>query len=254
VLNADEGRLVQVVSNLLTNAAKYTQKHGRIQVLAERDGSSALLRVLDNGIGLHPDLLPRVFDRFTQGVRKSDRTDGGLGLGLSIVRNLVELHGGTVGAFSAGSGKGSEFVVRLPLARRARARARPPAQAKLKPVAKPRAILIVDDNRDIADVLAQLLRTRGHTVQVAYDAAAALALVEQFRPQFALLDIGLPAMDGYELAVRLRKRRGLSRMVLLAVTGYGQLSDRRRARRAGFAEHLTKPIDLPRLLSLIEGG
>jgi PAS domain S-box-containing protein len=260
VLDADEGRLVQVVSNLLTNAARYTPARGCIQVRGERDGDAALLRVLDNGVGLRPDLLPHVFQRFTQGAARAPDGDGGggLGLGLSIAQSLVELHGGTVAAYSAGVGKGSEFTVRLPLAAQRPVRARKraasttaisPGQA-LRPMSRRRAVLVVDDNRDIADVLAQMLRKRGHSVQVCYDATQALESVARFTPQFALLDINLPASDGYDLAARLRRR--VPGLVMLAVSGYGPPADRKRARKAGIAAHLTKPIDLPRLLSIIE--
>jgi signal transduction histidine kinase/DNA-binding response OmpR family regulator len=261
VLDADEGRLVQVVSNLLTNAARYTPPRGSIQVRGARDGDAALLRVLDNGIGLRPELLPRMFQRFAQGAAGAPEDaagphadGGGLGLGLSIAQSLVELHGGTVAASSAGLGKGSEFTVRLPLLPPSRLPRAPrpaaPAAATTRPAPGGRTVLIVDDNRDIADVLARMLRKRGHTVQVCYDAARALEVIDRFRPRFALLDIHLPATDGYELAARLRRR--IPGLVMLAVTGYGQLSDRRRARRAGFAEHLTKPIDLARLIGIIE--
>jgi signal transduction histidine kinase/DNA-binding response OmpR family regulator len=254
LVNGDEGRLVQVFSNLLTNAAKYTDPGGSIQILGGTEGKTALLRVRDNGMGISSDMLAHVFDRFTQGTQSSDRPQGGLGLGLSIVQNLVQLHGGVVGAKSPGPGKGSEFTVRLPLARRKsdRPKARALPGPKLKTTTNPQQILLVDDNHDIADVLADILITRGHTVAVAYDGPGALAAVTSFRPRIALLDIGLPAMDGYELARRLRKQKGLTRLRLLALTGYGQTADKRRAERAGFTEHLVKPIEVEHLLDLIE--
>jgi signal transduction histidine kinase len=254
VLNADEGRMVQVVSNLITNAAKYTNRPGTIEVTGERHGRQAVLRVRDNGMGIPAGLLPRIFDRFTQGPRTIDRHQGGLGLGLSIVRDLVQLHGGTVSAASDGPGRGSDFTVRVPLARVSRPReavvgsSKPPSRA----VAAQQSILVVDDNRDITDVLARLLRARGHAVEVAYDGSMALNVARRFRPRFALVDIGLPTMDGYQLARRLRRLLPSAPPTLLALTGYGQLSDRKRALRAGFSDHLVKPIDLERLLAIVE--
>jgi signal transduction histidine kinase/CheY-like chemotaxis protein len=254
VVNGDEGRLVQVISNLLTNAGKYTDPGGRVHIIAEVEGKTALLRVRDNGVGISADMLAHVFDRFIQGAQSSDRPQGGLGLGLSIVQNLVQLHGGVVGVSSEGAGRGSEFTVRLPLVRprRDRHKAQSPAGPRVEVAARPQPILLVDDNRDIAEVLADILRTRGHTVEVAFDGPSALTLVTKFRPKVALLDIGLPAMDGYELARRLKKQKGLSRLRLLAITGYGQSSDKKRAERAGFSDHLVKPIEVEHLLNLVE--
>ena len=257
-VRGDATRLAQVVSNLLTNAAKYTPAGGRIAVLAVRDGESVELRVRDNGIGISPDVLAHVFDLFVQERQGLDRAHGGLGLGLTIVRNLVQLHGGTVSASSAGMGKGSEFVVRLPVA--ARARVLTPdtdGQVMAGPVtSKGRRVLVVDDNDDSAAMLAEALRLRGHDVQVAHDGPAALNVSTGFQPQVAFLDIGLPVMDGYELAARLRQQPGLGGLRLLALTGYGQESDSERSRAAGFDEHLVKPLDLgliDRLLSVPDG-
>ena len=254
VVNADESRMVQVASNLLTNAAKYTAPGGRIEVVATRVGPAAVLRVRDDGIGISSDLLPYVFERFRQGDRGSARSEGGLGLGLSIVRNLVELHGGAVTATSAGAGKGSEFTVSLPRARARHSNPKPRSKAppRVRLTKDPQAVLLVDDNRDIADVLAHVLRGRGHTVEVAYDGPSALEVVGRFRPGIALLDIGLPVMDGFELARRLKKRKGLGELKLLAVSGYGQPSDRQKARKAGFSDLLVKPIDVERLFAIIE--
>jgi signal transduction histidine kinase len=254
VVNGDEGRLVQVLSNLLTNAAKYTDPGGRIEVTALAEASTAVIKVRDNGMGIPADMLAHVFERFTQGPQTVDRPQGGLGLGLSIVHNLVQLHGGLVGVTSAGPGQGSEFTVRLPLMsmKPSGKRKRTPAKPRIETARNPKAILLVEDNRDIAEVLADILRARGHTVEVAHDGPSALERVAKFRPRIALLDIGLPAMDGYELARRLRKQKGLARLKLAAVTGYGQASDRRRAERAGFSEHLVKPIDVERLLAVVE--
>jgi PAS domain S-box-containing protein len=254
LVNVDPGRLVQVISNLLTNAAKYTDRRGLIQIRGARESRSVVFRVRDDGVGIPADLLPRIFDPFTQGARGSDRTQGGLGLGLSIVRSLVERHGGTVAVSSGGPGRGSEFTVRLPLARPARARAAAGSwtASSRKLAGRGQAILLVDDNRDIAIVLGRLLQARGHAVEIAHDGPGALEIARRFRPRFALLDIGLPAMDGYELARRLKKQLGPGPLVLVAVTGYGQQADRERARKAGFREHLVKPIDLERLLTILE--
>ncbi|HLG59774.1 MAG TPA: PAS domain S-box protein [Vicinamibacterales bacterium] len=244
----DSIRLSQVVSNLLTNAAKYTGSGGSISVRAEEEGGMVVLRVRDTGIGIAPDVLPRIFDLFVQERQASDRSNGGLGLGLTIVRNLVERHGGTVSAYSDGPSHGSEFVVRLPkagaaslvgtdllLPSRMDARKAPPGA---------RRILVVDDNEDSAEMLAEALKARGYQTRVSLDAPAALLVASEFCPDLAFLDIGLPVMDGYELARRLREVPGLERIRLVALTGYGQESDRRRTRAAGFHHHLVKPVDL----------
>jgi PAS domain S-box-containing protein len=253
-MNADERRMVQVVSNLISNAAKYTNPAGTIEVTGKREGRQAVLRVRDDGVGIPAALLPRVFDRFTQGPRTIDRGQGGLGLGLSIVHNLVRLHGGSVAASSEGPGRGAEFTVRIPLARgvpvsdaRSRRRKSPAAR-----VAEQRSVLLVDDNREITDVLARILRSRGHAVEVAYDGSEALGIAGRFHPRFAIIDIGLPEMNGYQLARKLKRLLPSSPPTLLALTGYGQLSDRKRALRAGFSDHLVKPIDLERLLAILE--
>ena len=252
-LNGDEGRLAQVVSNLLTNAAKYTEPGGCITVDARREGGDIVLTVKDTGIGISRDLLPHVFDMFTQERQAADRSRGGLGLGLTIVRNLVELHGGTVQAESDGLGKGSVFTVRLPVA------AEEPAAIELSslnhPVARAsKRILLVDDNEDALELLAEVLRDAGHVVVTAKDGPAALEVMKTSHADVAILDIGLPVMDGYELAGRLRSELGEALPRLIALTGYGQESDRDRARKAGFAEHLTKPIDVGRLLGALEAA
>ena len=252
-VKGDATRLAQVVSNLLTNAAKYTPAGGRIAVQATRSGDAVELRVRDNGIGISADVMGHVFDLFVQEQQGLDRATGGLGLGLTIVRNLVQLHGGTVSAESGGMGKGSEFVVRLPLADPELV---PDVEdervLRLGPSAgASRRVLIVDDNADSAAMLAEALRLQGHDVRVAHDGPAALALSEAFQPHVALLDIGLPVMDGYELAARLRQRPGLEDLRLLALTGYGQESDSERSRAAGFYAHLVKPLDLRQLDQLL---
>jgi PAS domain S-box-containing protein len=255
-VRGDATRLAQVVSNLLTNAAKYTPAGGRISVGVERVGEIVVLRVHDNGIGISPDVLAHIFDLFVQERQGLDRAHGGLGLGLTIVRNLVNLHGGSVSARSEGMGKGSEFIVRLPIA--AHQRPQPPAGEVAMPAVPARGagrrVLVVDDNDDSAAMLAEALRLRGHEVRVAHDGPAALAVSAAFHPHVAFLDIGLPVMDGYELAARMRQLPGLSGVGLLALTGYGQESDSERALAAGFHEHLVKPLDLRQLDRLVAVG
>ena len=252
LLHADPVRLSQVLANLLTNAAKYTDVEGRVEVSAWRDGHEIVLQVKDNGIGIRADLLPRMFDLFVQGARSADRSEGGLGIGLTLVRSLVQMHGGTVVALSDGPGKGSAFVLRLPAA---------PAEIvtenekdKSMGVARtatPRRVLVVDDNVDAASLLAELCETMGHEVKTAHDGPQALAAIDSFAADVAVLDIGLPVMDGYELAKRIHEKLGAS-CRLVALTGYGQEHDRRRSAESGFAAHLVKPVDPMRVLELID--
>lgn len=252
VVDGDEDRLVQVLANLLNNAARYTEPGGLIEVSAEDSGAWIVVRVRDTGVGLNSSLLPRVFDSFVQGPRALDRSQGGLGLGLAIVKNIVELHGGEVGVTSAGTGQGSEFSVRLPKAdATGAAREAGDMTASSAPGRRSKRVLVVDDNVDAAETLADALRLSGHDVRVSYDGPSALASVASFKPSIALLDIGLPAMDGYELAHELKESLGNS-VMLVAVTGYGQASDVERARAAGFHDHFTKPVDLGALCSLID--
>ncbi|MGJ9419781.1 ATP-binding protein [Massilia sp. CMS3.1] len=237
----DPMRLAQVVSNLLTNAARYTGNGGAVALSARRDGPDWLrISVADNGIGLAPEVLPQVFGLFFQGKRSVDRVEGGLGIGLALVKNIVELHGGTVEAHSAGLGCGSEFVVRLPV--RSVASAPHAPVVSQAPPAPGRRIMVVDDNVDAAETLGMLLSTHGHTVEVFNDPAAALAAAGQLRPEIAVLDIGLPGLDGYELAGRLRVLLGDHPCRLIALTGYGQDRDKARSEAAGFEQHLVKPI------------
>jgi signal transduction histidine kinase len=251
VVDADEQRLAQVFANLLTNAAKFTQPGGRIQILAEARQGRVRVEVRDNGVGIDPQQLPRVFDLFTQARPGRDPARGGLGIGLSVVRNLLALHGGTVTAHSDGPGCGSEFVVELPLA--APRSDAPPEAAALAPRPREdgRRVLIVDDNRDAADSLSEALAASGHLTAVAYDGPSALQAGLTFEPQIAFLDIGLPVMDGYELARRLRAQS--PDLALVALTGYGLESDRNLAQAAGFQHHLVKPIDLDTVDALIAG-
>ena len=257
VVEGDADRLVQVVANLLANAAKYTLAKGGIEVRGRAAGDGGvLLEVRDDGGGIPGDLLPHVFDLFRQGPQASDRAQGGLGLGLAIVRNIVELHGGRVAAASAGLRKGSTFSVWLP---RAEVRRKPAEKSSRRRRATSgracgRRILVVDDNRDSTEVLSLLLSQRGYEVEVAHDAVAGLKSALAFRPAVALLDIGLPEMDGYELARRLKATPELRDVRLIAVTGYGQPSDREKALDAGFFEHVTKPFEFERLAELIEAG
>ncbi len=254
-LHADPVRLAQVVGNLLTNAAKYTEPGGRIWLTGERDGGLAVLRVRDNGIGIAPDMLPRVFDLFVQVDQAAARSQGGLGIGLTLVKNLVEMHNGAVEARSDGLGRGCELIVRLPLSEEALARAHdgdpsPHAQA---PSPSGHRLLVVDDNQDAADSLAMLLRLQGHEVRVAYSGMAALELTKDYSPGLVLLDIGMPGMDGYEAARRLRQQPGLQNVVLAALTGWGQQEDRRRSAEAGFDHHLVKPPEPQALEGVLAG-
>ncbi|WP_198119996.1 hybrid sensor histidine kinase/response regulator [Massilia rhizosphaerae] len=242
-LHADSVRLTQVLANLLNNAAKYTDAGGRIELAARRDGDDVEIAVRDNGIGIPPANLPDVFDMFTQAHRAAGRGEGGLGIGLAMVRSLVQMHGGTVEARSAGPGQGSEFVVRLPLADRHDAAGDAGTAAHAAPLAGPR-ILVVDDNQDAADTLAMLLEADGARARAVYDGQSALAAMPGLRPHAVLLDLGMPGMDGLEVARRIRADPAWSGVRLVALTGWGQASDRERTRGAGFDFHLTKPVDL----------
>jgi len=253
-VSADRLRLAQVIANLLTNAAKYTPARGNIAVSAWREGPEAVIRVADDGIGMGPDLLPHVFDLFVQGARTVDRRDGGLGVGLSLVHNLVARHGGSVRAHSAGSGQGSEFEVRLPLVVAIpRADVQVEAASGGRPGPSRRNVLVVDDNTDAAEMLAEALRAIGHDVEVAHDGVSALQRFRERPFDVGLLDLGLPVMDGFELARRIRELVSGDALRLVAVTGYGQENDRARTRAAGFNHHLVKPVELDEILQVIEG-
>jgi PAS domain S-box-containing protein len=248
---ADPVRLAQVIANLLNNAAKYTDPGGRITVRAGREGGEAVVRVRDTGVGIPVDVLPHVFELFTQAERTLDRAQGGLGIGLTLVKSLVEQHGGRVEAFSDGPGQGSEFVVRLPLPAEPEPAARTgtPRPAAVAP--SKRRVLVVDDNADAADTLAMVLSMRGYDVRVARDGPAALDTARQFLPQLVLLDIGLPGMDGYAVARALRADGRSGPLRLVALTGYGREEDRRRSAEAGFDDHVVKPIAPDELLQLL---
>jgi PAS domain S-box-containing protein len=250
-LVADPTRLEQVIGNLLNNAVKYTEEGGCIWLTLEQEGET-VLRVRDTGIGISHDLLPHIFDLFTQADRSSDRSQGGLGIGLTLVEKLVGMHGGTVQAFSAGLGLGSEFTIRLPLAT---PRLKPSPGASIaeasEVISSPSRVLVVDDNLDAAESMATWLHLAGHDVQTAYGGPAALEAAVAFRPTIVLLDIGLPGMDGHEVARLLRKTPGLDNAWLIALTGYGRKSDFELSEEAGFDHHLVKPADPQKLRTLL---
>jgi CheY-like chemotaxis protein len=233
----------QIISNLLTNAVKYTPAGGRVQVSVEGEGGQAIMRVADSGVGIAPEMLANVFKMFVQADTSLDRSQGGMGIGLTLVRLLAELHGGTVEADSAGLGKGSTFTVRLPLLARASAA---PEAATPRPSGTGRHVLLVEDNVDNREMLQALLEMDGHRVDVAADGLQAVERGLALKPDVAVIDIGLPGIDGYEVAQRLRAELG-QRIVLVALTGYGMPEDRQKASRAGFNVHLIKPVGLPEL-------
>ena len=252
-IDGDEVRLTQVLANLLSNAARYTPEGGTVSVTAARERDRIVVRVRDTGVGIDAALLPVVFDMFVQGARDADRAQGGLGIGLSLVRTLTELHGGSVAAHSHGHGRGTEFVVRLPVARPTDDRSFEPAAAPSIATASGQRkvrVLLVDDHSDVVNGLSRLLTLAGYDVRAALDPIAAIALAEEFRPEIAILDIGLPTMDGYALAGELRTRLA-DPPVLIALSGYSQAKDLARSEAAGFAVHLVKPIDAGDLVDVI---
>jgi signal transduction histidine kinase/CheY-like chemotaxis protein len=245
VVNADPARVTQVVGNLLNNAAKYTPEGRRIWLSARRAGRLAIVRVRDDGVGIAPDILPSIFDLFTQGDDSLDRRQGGLGIGLTLVRSIVEMHGGRVRGRSRGRDRGSCFAFCLPAEDVADDEGRPAdASAEAMP---PLRLLLVDDNVDAVESLAMLLQGAGHDVDIAYDARSALRMIDERQPDLAFLDIGLPEMDGYALAREIRSRSHLRNVVLIALTGYGKPEDRQRAIEAGFDHHLVKPAGMTEL-------
>jgi PAS domain S-box-containing protein len=249
-LNADAARLEQVVVNLLTNAAKYTDEGGHVWLTLQQEGEEAVLRVRDTGVGIAPEVLPRIFDLFTQGERSLDRSQGGLGIGLALVQRLVEMHAGTVTASSA-LGQGSEFVVRLPVVSPPQSQESSPPIEKAKPTVPSLRVLVVDDNVDTATTLAMLVEQSGHDIRTACDGSAVLEAALDYRPNVVLLDIGLPGLNGFEVAKRLRQQPTLKNVVLVAMTGYGQESDRKRSKEAGFDHHLVKPGDFGKVLQVL---
>jgi PAS domain S-box-containing protein len=250
-LNGDPTRLAQVIGNLLNNAAKFTDKGGHVALTVEREASLAVIRVKDNGIGIASEHLPRIFDMFAQLDTSLERSRDGLGIGLTLVRTLVEMHGGAIDVHSDGPGRGSEFVVRLPvLAGAAEEPSRPVAPARAAAVAR-RRLLIVDDNEDGAESLAMLLAFHGHETHKAYDGVEAIAAAERLRPDVVLLDIGLPGLNGYEACRRIREQSWGKEIFLVALTGWGTDEDRQRSREAGFDTHMVKPVDYDALLDLL---
>ena len=250
-LDADPIRLAQAVSNLLNNAAKYTERGGRIWLIAERGGDDAVISVRDTGVGIPAAVLPHVFEMFAQGEQTRGRALGGLGIGLALVKRLVEMHGGTVHAESAGQDMGSTFVIRLPAAAEVSPGSQPEPDGLGRMSPPSLRMLIVDDNRDAADSLAMLLRTTGNEIRTAYDGLEALEVASEFRPEVVLLDIGLPKIDGHEVAQRLRREAWGQGMCLIAITGWSEESDRARSRAAGFDHHLVKPLDTGHLAQLL---
>jgi CheY-like chemotaxis protein len=242
-VQADPIRLAQVFANLLNNAAKYTERGGHIWLTVEQEGARVATTVRDTGIGIAAEHLPHLFEMFSQVAPALDRSQGGLGIGLALVRALVELHGGSVEARSAGPGRGSEFTVWLPVAEAPTASSEPSADGAKSSAGPRRRILVADDLRDSVDSLSLVLRMAGHEVQTAHDGLEAVQAAAAFRPDVVLLDIGMPKMNGYEAARHIRQQSWGQRMVLIAVTGWGQPEDRRRCLEAGFSHHLTKPVD-----------
>ena len=250
-LHADASRLEQVLVNLLTNAAKYTDPGGQVWLIVQLEGEEAVLRVRDTGVGIAPEILPRIFDLFTQAERSLDRSQGGLGIGLALVQRLVEMHGGTVAASSV-LGQGSEFVVRLPVVSPPEPAASPPTETA-RPTGPSLRVLVVDDNVDTVTTLALLVKESGHDVRTAYDGPAVLEAALDYRPNVVLLDIGLPGLNGLEVAKQLRQQPALQNAVLVAMTGYGRESDLQRSFDAGFDHHLVKPGDFGRVLQILAG-
>jgi CheY-like chemotaxis protein len=248
-LEVDALRLSQVLSNLLTNAAKYTDPEGHIRVDAEVAGGEVRVRVADDGIGIAPEVLPHIFTMFSQVRTAHDRTDGGLGIGLALSRGLMELHGGTLEAHSAGLGAGSEFILRLPAQLPMPAAASDPTTPE-EPAVRSRRVLVADDNIDAGESLAMLLRLDGHEVELASNGPQAVELFDRMKPEIAILDIGMPGLNGYEVAMRIRQKA--SDTVLIAVTGWGQEADKARAAASGFDHHFTKPVE-PAVLSALVG-
>ena len=250
-IDGDPLRLTQIMSNLLQNAVKYTQDGGDIAISVRQQGNVAVIRVRDNGIGISPEALPIVFDLFAQDSRTLSRAQGGLGIGLTVVSRMVELHGGTVEALSGGRDQGSEFIVTLPCIERTPA-PDPVVEIVADPAPGPARILVVEDNVDAGDILVELLRMSGHDVTLARDGESGLEEFDRTRPQIVLCDIGLPGIDGYEVAARMRARGLVQRPSIIAVTGYGSEKASEKAVDAGFDEYMIKPVDPNALLRLVD--
>jgi signal transduction histidine kinase len=250
-LEADPVRLAQVFANLLNNAARYMDKGGRITVTAEREAADVVVRVIDTGMGISADALPKIFDMFSQVDQTRDRSQTGLGIGLTLVKRLVDLHGGRVDAKSEGAGRGTELIVRLPVTAAAPAARAQVAVGPSEPHSIARRILVADDNRDAAESMGMLLRLMGNEVRTVYDGVEAVEEAEAFRPDVILLDIGMPKLNGYDAARRIREQRWSEGTMLIALTGWGQDEDKRKASEAGFDRHFTKPLDPAELQRLI---
>jgi CheY-like chemotaxis protein len=253
-LDVDPVRIAQALTNLLNNAAKYTEPGGNIEVNARREGPDMVVRVKDDGQGIAQDRLSSMFELFVQGDQGGDRSQGGLGIGLTLVRSLVQLHGGTIDAYSEGPDRGSEFVIRLPASSRDAPR---PAPVQAPPAEKPfqrKRVLIVDDDVDGADMLAQALEAAGHVVRKEHDGASAVVAAAQFQPDVVLLDLRLPGMDGIEVARRLRSYPQLAGVRIVALTGFAQGSDRNRSAAVGIESHLVKPVDVATVMEAIAVG
>jgi CheY-like chemotaxis protein len=250
-VHADPARLTQVFGNLLNNACKFTAPGGRIALSAELDEREVVVRVTDTGVGIPSDKLGEIFQMFTQVDRSLERSRGGLGIGLSLVKRLVEMHGGSVTAASDGEGRGSEFAVRLPVLSDAPEAASPRAARETLATRGAHRILVVDDDLESARSLAMVLDAAGHETETAHDGLEAVEVAERFRPRVALLDIGLPKLNGFEVARRIRERPWAERAVLIAVSGWGQDEDRRKSKDAGFDFHFVKPVDFDRLAALL---
>jgi CheY-like chemotaxis protein/anti-sigma regulatory factor (Ser/Thr protein kinase) len=253
-LSADFARLSQVVSNLLNNASKYTGEGGRIELTANAEEGEATIVVRDNGVGIEAQLLPKVFDLFVQGDRALDRGQGGLGIGLTLVKRLVELHNGRVDAASDGPGRGATFTVALPCIAAVEPQRQVPQPLSKSSEVYGRRVLVVDDNVDAAESTAAFLRLEGHEVKAVHDGLQALASLKVFDPHVVVLDIGLPGLDGYAVARQLRSRGDTSHVLLIALTGYGQKEDRSKAAEAGFDYHFVKPADPRDIQAAIERG
>ena len=253
-VEADPTRLEQIVSNLLHNAAKYTEPKGQIWLTARRDGSELVLQVRDTGVGITAEMLPRVFELFTQAQRSLNRSEGGLGVGLTLVRRLLDLHGGSVHASSPGPGQGSEFIVRLPALDDAPVEIHEPPDSQPKTRVERLHVLVVDDNIDSAESTATLLKVLGHDVRIAHDGRHAAELAAAEVPELVLLDLGLPEIDGYEVARRLRQQPGGDTMLIVAMTGYGSERERNRTQQAGFNHHLVKPISVDALEAVLRAA
>jgi len=251
-VQGDPTRLEQVIVNLLSNAAKYADEGGHVWLTVQQEDDEVEVRVRDTGLGIAPELLPRIFDLFTQAHRTLDRSEGGLGIGLSLVQKLVELHSGKVSAHSAGLGQGSEFIVRLPALSTAGSLIAPAPIERGKLSTQTARVLVVDDNVDVADMIVMLLQLFGHEAKAAYFGQSALETANEYKPDVVLLDIGLPDMNGYEVARHLRKHPQTERVGLIAMTGYGQDTDRQLSREAGIDLHLVKPVDPQKLQGLLE--